>query len=53
MVKNIKNSYHTIEPCAWVQGDPIGRIFADWKVVFFGQFLNYKSSPTLGCFKTW
>jgi hypothetical protein len=30
------------------QGDQIGRIFAYWTIVFFGQFLeNCKSSPQI------
>jgi hypothetical protein len=28
-----------------VQGDQIGRIFAYWAIVFFGQFFYYRSSP--------
>jgi hypothetical protein len=31
------------------QGDQIGRIFASWAIVCFGQFFeNYKNSPNLG-----
>jgi hypothetical protein len=30
------------------QGDQIGRIFTQWVIVYFGQFLvNYKNSPDL------
>jgi hypothetical protein len=25
-------------PCRYSQGDQIGRIFANWAIVFFGQF---------------
>jgi hypothetical protein len=29
-----------------MQGDQIGRIFAEWAIVFFGQFFeNYGSAP--------
>jgi hypothetical protein len=29
-----------------LQGDQIGRIFAPWVIVYFGQFFeNYRSSP--------
>jgi hypothetical protein len=31
------------------QGDQIGRILANWAIVFFGQFfVNYRSRPVLG-----
>jgi hypothetical protein len=30
----------------WLQGDQIGRIFAQWAIIYYGQFLeNYRCSP--------
>jgi hypothetical protein len=40
----------------WNQGELIGRIFAYWAIVYFGQYFdNYvpKSSTFLGYFSPW
>jgi hypothetical protein len=45
MVTVFKTGHATlVKHCS--QGDQIGRIFAQWATVYFGQFfLNYRSSP--------
>jgi hypothetical protein len=43
------------QTCCSIQGDQIGRIFAQWVIVYFGQLLeNYRSIPHVsGYFIPW
>jgi hypothetical protein len=39
------------KPAAGKQGDQIGRIFAHWVIIYFGQFIeNYSNIPHYGYF---
>jgi hypothetical protein len=45
----VVRSNHALAYIGRRQGDQIGRIFAQWVIVYFGQFLeNYRSSPNFG-----
>jgi hypothetical protein len=47
----VHNNNNGKKPAAGKQGDQIGRIFAHWVIIYFGQFIeNYSNIPHYGYF---